>query len=100
MSFLIAPLVKNQPAIQKTLLRFLGQEDPLEKGQAIHSSILGFPCGSAGKESTCNAGVTWVQSLGWGDPLEKGKATHSSILAWKILWNIYSPWDLKELDMT
>ena len=56
MSFLIAPLVKNQPAIQKTLLRFLGQEDPLEKGQAVHSSILGVPCGSAGKESACNGG--------------------------------------------
>ena len=35
-----------------------------------------FPCGSAGKESACNAG-----DLGWEDPLEKGKATHSSILA-------------------
>ena len=43
---------------------------------------------------------TWVRSLGEEDPLKKGKATHSSILAWKILWNIYSPWDLKELDMT
>ena len=42
--------------------------------------IVGFPCGSAGKESTCNA-ETWVQSLGWEDPLEKGKATHSSIQA-------------------
>ena len=30
-------------------------------------------------------------------PLEKGKATHSSILAWRIL---YSPWGLKESDMT
>ena len=43
----------------------------------------GFPCGSAGKESTCNAGdLVW--SLGWEDPLEKGKATYSSILAWRI----------------
>ena len=40
---------------------------------------MGFPCGSAGKESACSVG-DWVQSLGWGDPLEKGKATHSSIL--------------------
>ena len=24
--------VKNPPAVQKTLVRFLGQEDPLEKG--------------------------------------------------------------------
>ena len=43
----------------------------------------GFPGGSAGKESACNAG-DWVQSLGQEDPLEKEMATHSSILAWKI----------------
>ena len=29
---LIAQLVKNPPAMQETLIRFLGQEDPLEKG--------------------------------------------------------------------
>ena len=29
---LIAQLVKNLPAIQETLVQFLGQEDPLEKG--------------------------------------------------------------------
>ena len=29
---LIAQLVKNTPAMQETLVRFLGQEDPLEKG--------------------------------------------------------------------
>ena len=40
---LIAQLVKNPPAIQETPVRFLGQENPLEKGQATHSGILGFP---------------------------------------------------------
>jgi len=29
---LTAQLVKNPPAMQETLVRFLGQEDPLEKG--------------------------------------------------------------------
>ena len=29
---LVAQLVKNLPAVQETLVRFLGQEDPLEKG--------------------------------------------------------------------
>ena len=29
---LIAQLVKNPPAVQETLVQFLGQEDPLEKG--------------------------------------------------------------------
>ena len=29
---LVAQLVKNLPAIQETLVQFLGREDPLEKG--------------------------------------------------------------------
>ena len=40
---LIAQLVKNLPAMQETLIRFLGREDLLEKGQATHSSILELP---------------------------------------------------------
>ena len=40
---LIAQLVKNQPAMQETPVRFLGQEDSLGQGQATHSSILGLP---------------------------------------------------------
>ena len=40
---LLVQLVKNPPAMQETSVRFLGQEDPLEKGQATHSSILGLP---------------------------------------------------------
>ena len=35
---------------------YLGREDPLEKGQAPHSSILRLPSGSAGKESAFSAG--------------------------------------------
>ena len=52
----MAQLVKNPPAMQETPVRFLGREDPLEKGYASHSSILSFPCGSAGKESACIEG--------------------------------------------
>ena len=37
---LVAQLVKNLPAIQETCVRSLGWEDPMEKGQATHSSIL------------------------------------------------------------
>ena len=40
---LVAQLVKNPPAMQETLVQFLGQEDPLEKGWATHSSVLGLP---------------------------------------------------------
>ena len=46
-------------------------------------SILGFPSGSDGKESTCNVGD--LGSIpGWEDPLEKEMAIHSSNLAWRI----------------
>ena len=35
-------MVKNLLAMQETQIRSLGQEDPLEKGMAIHSSILAW----------------------------------------------------------
>ena len=45
-------MVKNLPAMQETWVQSLGREDPLEKGMAIHSSILAWriawteePCG-------------------------------------------------------
>ena len=37
---LVAQLVKNMPAVPETGVRSLGQEDPLEKGMAAHSSVL------------------------------------------------------------
>ena len=37
---LVAQTVKNILAMQETWVRSLGQEDPLEKGAATHSSIL------------------------------------------------------------
>ena len=36
---LIAQLVKNPPAMQETPVRFLGREDPLEKGKATHTPV-------------------------------------------------------------
>ena len=39
---LLAQLVKNQPAMQETLVWFLGQKDPLEEGMATLSSILAW----------------------------------------------------------
>ena len=37
---LVAQMVKNLPAIQDTWVQSLGQEAPLEKKMATHSSIL------------------------------------------------------------
>ena len=39
---LVAQMVKRLPAMQETRVRFLGQEDPLEKEMAIHSSTLAW----------------------------------------------------------
>ena len=82
---LVAQLVKKPPAMQETPVRFLGPEDPLEKGRLPTPVFLGFPGGSAGKESTHSVGDLG-SILGWEDPLEKRTATHSSILAWRIPW--------------
>ena len=34
--------MKNLPAVRETQVQSLGWEDPLEKGMAIHSSILAW----------------------------------------------------------
>ena len=47
---------------------------------------MGFPDGSAGKESACIVGDTGDMGLIPGDPLEKEMATHSIILACEIPW--------------
>ena len=39
---LLAQLVKNLSTIQETWVQFLGQEDPLEKEMATHTSILAW----------------------------------------------------------
>ena len=39
---LVAQMIKNLPAMQETQVGSLGQEDPLEKGMATHSSILAW----------------------------------------------------------
>ena len=39
---LVAQLVQNLSAIQETWVQFLGQEDPLEKEMATHSSIFAW----------------------------------------------------------
>ena len=41
MATFTAQTVKNLPAMQETRVQSLGREDPLEKGMATQSSILG-----------------------------------------------------------
>ena len=71
--------------MQKTLVRFLGQEDPQI------DCPLQYSWASLVAQLVKNPPAmweTWVRSLGWEDPLEKGKATHFSILAWRIPWTV------------
>ena len=49
-------LVKNPPAMQETPVRFLVQEDALRRNRLPTPVFLGFPCGSAGKESAYSVG--------------------------------------------
>ena len=42
MASLAAQMIKNLPALWETWVQFLGQEDPLEKEMAIHSSTLAW----------------------------------------------------------
>ena len=41
-AFLVGQMAKNPPAMQEIWVQSLGWEDPLEKGMATHSSILGW----------------------------------------------------------
>ena len=65
--------------------------------------LMGFPSGSKGKESACNAED--LSSIpGLERSLEKGMSTHSSILAWEIPWSeepgeLNSQWRCRESDM-
>ena len=45
----VAQMVKNMPAMQETWVQALGQEDPLEKEMATHSSILAWKIPWTGK---------------------------------------------------
>ena len=42
LSWWVAQMVKNLPEMQDTWVQSLGQEDPLEKRMATHSSILAW----------------------------------------------------------
>ena len=62
--FLVPQRVKNLPAMRETWVQFLGWEDPLEKGMAIHSSMLAWRIPmDRGAWQTALYGVTksWTQ---------------------------------------
>ena len=56
---------KNLPAMQETRVRSLGQEDPLEKGMATHSSILAWK-------------IPWTEEPGGLQPINSQSQTQLS----------------------
>ena len=60
--------------------------------------FLGFPCGSAGKESACNAGDLGVIP-GLGRSLEKERLSAAAFWPGEF-HGLYSPWGRKESDTT
>ena len=71
---LIAQLVKNPPAIQETPVQFLGGKIRWRRRYRLPTPVLlGFPHGSAGKESTCYVGdLGLIPGLGRSPGEEKG----------------------------
>ena len=54
-------MVKNPPAMQETQFQSLGQEDPLEKKMATHSSILAWR--NPWAEETCELQTMGLQRV-------------------------------------
>ena len=76
-----------------------GRSDGEGIGYPLQYSWACFPCGSAGKDSTCNVG-----HLGLIPGFERSP-WRSERLPTPVFWSgefhgLYSPWGLKELDMT
>ena len=103
-ALLLAQLTKNPPAMWETWVRFLGLESVLSLSDCLTLIVLwrGFPCGSPGKESTCNVGdLGSIPGLG-----KSPEGGHDNPLQYSCLENphgqrslaSYSPWGRKELD--
>ena len=64
-TFLVAQMVKNLHAKLETWVPSLGQEDPLEKEMATHSSILFWK-------------TPWTEELGWLQSMGSQRVRHRS----------------------
>ena len=90
---------KESAWMQETLVRFLGREDPLEKGQATHSSIPGLPFWLSWQRICVRRRRSgfdpWIGKIPW----------RRERLPTPVFWpgefhRLYSPWGHKEADMT
>ena len=98
-------MVKNLPAMQETLVLFLGGKIPWRRDRILTPVFLGFPGGSAGKEFAHNVeDLGLIPGLGRSSGLGRSPGEGDSYsLQYSGLENSvdpYSPWGCKELDMT
>ena len=102
---LVAQLVKNPPTMWETLVQSLGQEDPLEKGKAIHSSTLAWKVpwteepGGLQFMGLRRVGHDWATSLshtgeGHGNPLQYSCLENPRGAWWAAVYGV------AESDMT
>ena len=97
---LIAQLVKNPPAIQQTRFDSLVGKIHWRRDRLPTLVFLGFPCGSAGKESACSVG-----DLGSIPGLRRSPGEGKGYLPTPVFWpgeshGLYSPRVGKESDTT
>ena len=94
---LIAQLVKNPPVMQEPRFDSWVKNIPWRGDRLPTSVFLGSPCGSAGKESACNAGdLGLIPRLGRSPGEGKGYPLQYSGLE----NSMDSSWGLKESDAT
>ena len=109
----MAQTVKCLSTTWETQVQFLGQEDPLEKAMAPHSSTLTWKIPWAEEPGRLQSTGSRRDGHDFSDftftfhfhALEEKMATHSSILAWEIAWigesgALWSIWGRKESNLT
>ena len=98
---LVAQLVNNPAAMQKTPVQCLGQEDSLKKGSLPTPVFLGFPGGSnlplMGKRPGFDP---WVGKIPWSRAWQSTPVFLPGESHGRRSLVGYSPWGHKELDMT
>ena len=70
---MVAQTVKRLPTMQDTRVQFLGQEDPLEKETAVHSSIHAWK-------------IPWTEEPGRLQSMESQRVRHDFLKAEE--WNL------------
>ena len=105
---LIAQLVRNPPECRRPQFDSWVRKIHWRRDKLPTPAFLGFPCGSAGKEFTCNVGdLGSIPGLGRSPGEGKGyplqyyglKNSIDLVEMYLTIWIPYSPWGRKESDM-